>query len=117
MRITAICMILLLASQAGAAIVCPAECAPVASSAIAHHGHEHHMHAASAWATISAAPCDKLMVAESVLGSANRVPEFALDVQVVAGDTVSFEVAVAQVQSSTAAPPSNSPPRFTVLRI
>ena len=116
MRTTAICMILLLASQAGAAVVCPAECAPVRPAA-AHHGHEHHMHAASAATTMSAAQCNKVMVAESLLASANRVPEFALDAPVSPAEKLSFAVAVAQVQSSTAVPPSNSPPKYSVLRI
>jgi hypothetical protein len=118
MRITAICMILLLASQAGAAIVCPTECAPAALPAMAHHGHGHHMHApATATATMSAAQCGKLMVAESVLASASRVPEFALAMPVTGVSNVKLEAAAVPIPSRPATLPSNSPPKYSVLRI
>jgi hypothetical protein len=117
MRLTAIVMILLLASQAGAAIVCPAECAPVAMKSMTHHGHEHHLAAAADADSVSAGQCSRLMVAESALAKANRVPEFALDVPVPSPLKSSQALILKPVSFGIAALEASSPPKFSVLRI
>jgi hypothetical protein len=120
MRVTAVVMILLLASQAGAAVVCPAECAPVAmpvTHMTAHHGHQHHLHADANTSSISAAQCSKLMIADSALASANRAPEFVLDspVAVAAKSVQQHVVYTSSIGAPT--PEGSSPPQFFVLRI
>jgi hypothetical protein len=117
MRMTAIVMILLLASQAGAAIVCPAECAPVAMPAAMHHGAQHHLHADSPADNVSAAHCGKLMVAESALASASRTPEFALDAPVAVAAKTMQPTVLYTASIGAPALEDSSPPQYSVLRI
>jgi hypothetical protein len=118
MRVTAVMMVLLLASQAGAAIVCPAECMPAPMRVSAHHhSHEHHMLAGAPMTSLSTGPCGKLMVTESALANASRVLEFALEMpvavtvrssQLPVTDTISFHLSATE---------GSSPPKHSVLRI
>jgi hypothetical protein len=117
MRLTIIVMVLLLASQAGTAIVCPAECAPVAMPQTMHHGHEHEMHGSGSDASVSAAQCGKLMVAESTLAKANRVSEFAFDAPASVKVKSSPLAIVQTVSFGAPALEASSPPKFSVLRI
>jgi hypothetical protein len=118
MRAIAVVMVLLLMSQAGAAIVCTADCTPVASTQAPASHHDHHaMHDAAPAASISAGDCQQLVVFDSALTDAQAAPQFVFAatysaIHIAVADSPRV-LAISTFETSAA----TSPPTFSVLRI